>query len=285
MKKFTVFVAIAALGTSAFAWTPGERMSQAVAEGLALATISMAGTEGLGLSGDTALLGGFTAPGREITFTRYVRQGETYAFIATGDNSARDVDIRILNESGTVIAQDDDSDRTAVATLRPTRSGQIKMCVKLYSGMSSGNFVSVVTLSSDGFQVPVNAMATAVAEFRANASAAARQWNGASFHDGANQWALFGSVLEPGETYTVNNLTLTGRTAILGGCDANSDDIDLWLTGNGRTLSDTDPDDRPIINSTASGNHSVRIKNEGRGTSFAVFGIVRPNGNSNRVQM
>lgn len=74
-------------------------------------------------------------------YTTTLTKGVEYRFMAVGDMDAKDVDIQILNASGTTVASDTATAPEAVVNFRPTQSGQYTVRLRLYS--SAGDVPSV----------------------------------------------------------------------------------------------------------------------------------------------
>ena len=72
------------------------------------------------------------------TYNRYLYSGNCYAVVSVGDNSVRDLDIKVYNRYWDYIGADRDSDRSAVIEFCPRRSGTYRFRTIMYRG--SGYF-------------------------------------------------------------------------------------------------------------------------------------------------
>jgi hypothetical protein len=65
-------------------------------------------------------------------FTVPLAAGETYRFIAAGDNDAKDVDIEILDSNNKVMAKDTATDPTATVDFKCKTTGNYLVRIRLY---------------------------------------------------------------------------------------------------------------------------------------------------------
>ncbi|MBI1831493.1 MAG: hypothetical protein HYR84_08590 [Planctomycetes bacterium] len=72
-----------------------------------------------------------------LLFTKTLKAGQPYKFLAAGDKDARDVDIEIIDEDGKVVAKDADPDATAVVNFTPKNTGKYQVRVRLYESRSN----------------------------------------------------------------------------------------------------------------------------------------------------
>lgn len=246
-------------------WGPGERMTEAV-------TRVMAGARGLtnasdyGYDKDICVLAAFLREKGKAEFNRSFTRGEKYALVGGGDNSAEDVDIEILDSKGKVVASDTKTDAIPVVTFTAPSTGTYTVRLTLYKGRPS--FCAAVILRDGGYDIPVRNLSTALANLIVRCNAIDRATSDTvTFHDVANQWAMFGTVLSEDTDLKITNIDLgTGKRCVLAVGDGNARDLDLFLLDrDGDTVAkDIDPDAIPTIFYTARNFRSagVKIKNE-----------------------
>lgn len=283
VRSFAVLaVAVATLSMasaqSITKWGPGQRMAEALSDAVDEATAQIKADDDLGFDDNTCLLATFMEKGKATSFTRDLKAGTTYVFIAGGDTTAEDVDFEVLRDNK-VVARDARDDRTAILKFRPGTSGRYSIRVNLADSSSQfkKSFVAVTTLSTDGWSVPTDRMAEAVAGIIAMGAAIEDKMGTTIWQDAENQFAIYGQVLAPNSSFQIDNILFQdGNYTVAGACDKMSDDIDLQLLSNGKVLDeDIEDDSVPIIqlNKNRSRYLSVRLKNEGSKNTFALFGL------------
>jgi hypothetical protein len=68
---------------------------------------------------------GSLEPGGEIDQGFGLTKGQGYAFVAVGDDNAKDVDLQLVDTNGKVVAEDNDTDESAVVTFSPPQKRDI----------------------------------------------------------------------------------------------------------------------------------------------------------------
>ncbi len=74
---------------------------------------------------------GVLTPGETYMTLTTLYEGTSYVFIASGDEYAYDVDLRIYDENGKLVARDDDYSDVAVVKVTPRWSGQFYMKITM----------------------------------------------------------------------------------------------------------------------------------------------------------
>jgi hypothetical protein len=64
--------------------------------------------------------------------------GKKYRFLATGDDDAKDVDLRVLNAKGDVVAKDESTAVDAVVDYSPKTTGKYKVEIRLFASKKAG---------------------------------------------------------------------------------------------------------------------------------------------------
>jgi hypothetical protein len=67
---------------------------------------------------------GTLEPGGEIDQSFGLTKGQGYAFVAVGDDNAKDVDLQLVDRNGEVVAEDNDEDKSAVVTFSPPQKAR-----------------------------------------------------------------------------------------------------------------------------------------------------------------
>ena len=203
-------------------------MTQALAKVLAGAVAAEQKTN-LGFTSGVTFMGAYLRPASGINWQTQLEAGKRYAFIGGGDDDASDVDLLVADGNGTVLARDQLADANPVVVFTPTSSGtHIIRLVLARAGRSS--FCALAVLKEGGFSVPVNNLTTALKKIMEAGRVVSRRAN-VRFHEEANQWALFGAVLRPGETSAVGGLTLDARQHVfVAAGDANARIFNMNLT-------------------------------------------------------
>jgi hypothetical protein len=71
-------------------------------------------------------------PGGTIDQGFRLTKGQGYAFVAVGDDNANDVDLQLVDSNGSVVAQDNDTDESAVVTFSPRQNSRYYARVVMY---------------------------------------------------------------------------------------------------------------------------------------------------------
>lgn len=89
--------------------------------------------------------GRLAAPGsRQVTrMTLYA--GTEYVLVAAGDDNAYDLDLRLYDENGNLVAWDYRAASDAAVTITPRWTGPFRAYVNLHSGSSSGAYYVLST--------------------------------------------------------------------------------------------------------------------------------------------
>ena len=261
-------------------WTAGNNMLEATAEmsGAALAIIEK--NPRMGFANGICLFGGRIQSGKSTGWTRSLTMGKNYVFVAGGDKNALDVDLTIKDSTGKVVAKDDDNQAVAAVTFAPQTTGTYNVTVTLHdSKKSQPAFASMAFLQEGGSKVSTDNLATALANNFALAEALNSEFAGKIklfFNDRANQWALFGSILNPGEERSFNKLRFsTGTGVFVAAGDNNTSDVDLFLLNDSNKIlaKDDDGDGKSIFEAdTVEGeSYSIKIKNtKAKSSSFVI---------------
>jgi hypothetical protein len=69
--------------------------------------------------------------------TMELKAGKDYRFLAAGDMDARDVDLKIVNSDGTIVANDSTTNPEAIVNYSPTKTGRYTISIRLYASRES----------------------------------------------------------------------------------------------------------------------------------------------------
>jgi hypothetical protein len=262
-------------------WVPGERMTDAMTKMMATVR-AVSDKTTFGYDNGVCLMAAFVPEKGKVAFNRQLVKDQRYAILAVGEGSVQDLDLEVVDDRGRVVASDTKADPEAVVIFRAPATGTYTLRLHLFKARSA-SFCAVAVLREGGYDVPVRNLTDAASGLIAEGTRLHESKRGRSvtFLDTPNQWAVYGSVLKPGEDVRITGLQFgVGERALLAAGDTNSTDIDLWLEDeNGKNLdSDTDPDARPKINLFAKHrpSHGMRVKNvAARGPALVLSAILQ----------
>jgi len=152
---------------------------------------------------------------------------------------------------------------------------------KLYKAQV-GCFCVVAVLRKGGYDVPVRNLVTATVKLIALCNAIDENTKGTvRYHDHANQWAIYGSILKKGEESSITKMSMGAGLRVLAAVgDENASDIDLFfLDEDGDVIArDEKPDATPIVSlrTRATQSYGLRVKNmEARGATLVLTAVLQ----------
>lgn len=99
--------------------------------------IDLSNTLGYKLKNDSFSIGGGwlkQGAGNWVNlYTITLTKGNDYRFLAAGDQDSKDVDLQIVNESGTVVASDTAVSNEAIVGFRPAATARYTVRLRLYA--------------------------------------------------------------------------------------------------------------------------------------------------------
>lgn len=259
-----MMMAVGSLKASA-QWMPGTNLKRSLA--LTLAKGHYLSTQSnFGYMGGVCFVGAFLQPSTQAGLTVTLNAGTEYAFVGGGGSTAIDVDIRVANSSGTILASDVQSDANPVVTFTPSYTGSYTIYLRLYSSRQGyGSFCSMALMKYGGYTIPVARLDEALNRITAlGSNLNERVSSDTRLNDQQGQWCFWGGVVNSGEDLSISNLNLGyGRQAIVAAGDSNVSDADLLLTASGERAEDDKTDATPVIIHRTSGSkyYALRIKN------------------------
>ena len=229
----------------------------------------------LGYDSGLSIAASFLNANKSATFTKTLKAGVTYAFLASGDDDAEDVDIKVTDASGRVVAEDTDIDSYAADSFVAEKAGAYKFTVTLAS--TTPSYVGCILLSDNGWSIPVANLAVPMADLVDTVDSLSEE-TPMSFVKTANTFCLYGAVVEADKTFTMTGLSLSGKMpTVVGACDVNSDDIDLSVFNSANELVgiDDSDDDFPVVTlERALSGAKVTLTNAGADASVSIFGLL-----------
>lgn len=274
MKKFIAqFAAVLLLLTaavrqnaqaqSATNWIPGKYMTQSVANVLSSA-LRAGDITSFGFRDGTCVMSAYIRRGNTVTMPLRLESGESYLFIAGGDDDATDVDLSVENANGLEVASDKKVDNKPFVLYTPPVSGNYTVKVRLYAGKSAGSFCTLALMEQGANRVPAMNLAKATAKIIAMGTLL-DQRHGVKFHDLHDEWCLYGAVLGSNESTAIAGLKMgSEKHYFVGGGDTNLEDADLSLFGNKYAsdplCSDTESDPNPMFGCNTNSYDRYKLK-------------------------
>ncbi len=156
-----------------------------------------------------------------------------YAFIATADNEAVDVDLYLRDSTGQILFQDQEADGTPVLEFHVPATGNYQVQVHLVAGDSTTNFVAVSLLQSSGrsvierdYRILTNRFFTAASALQSTSET--RGWF--SHREG---WPVLGFILSNNTPTDLSNLNFpAGDYKIIGSGNQAIRDLSLYLANS-----------------------------------------------------
>src|SRR6266545_5144398 len=204
-------------GSAAPATAQGKATSEFFAEALVpMVKVVDAATKGLGYGYNegTSILGAWVKSGGTVDMELPLNGGQQYAFLATGDLDAQDIDLFILDKNGNVLAQDIRPNPEAAVEFKPPVNGRYTLRLHLCKSRNNVPCVCVATiLRKGGWISPAQNLAKAAVRLVNELSQADRdlqqQFNKrVDLLSQSSQWCLYGGILREGQTLKVWNLQL-----------------------------------------------------------------------------
>ncbi|MBI1221528.1 MAG: hypothetical protein GC180_02900 [Bacteroidetes bacterium] len=259
-------------------WRPGKYMQQAVDHVREKAELATSFGD-YGYSEGFCFLGAYIRNGKSVTWRTTLPTGKQLLFIGGGDNDATDVDIKIYDDNGKLLAEDNDADNSPVLKFRSNTSQTYKIELRLYKSESNGSFCCLSFLEEDAPSLPMKNMHEAmknVIDFgiKVNDEFDVR------FHDLDNQWCLFGLNQESGAYNSCYNLSLGTESHIfMAAGDDRLKDSDLYLLDADDNVLEKDVSDDAIpafkYKTDADLRYKLKLKNvKSEGNSMTIMLIL-----------
>lgn len=242
------------------AWQPGEYMAQALGR-MMDSVLEISQGSSYGYDDNVCLMGAFLEQGEAVSFDREVVERRQYAITGAGDDDVRDLDIKVTDQDGRVLAEDAAEDNMPVARFTATATTRVTIRVLLFKS-DRASYCAAAVLRDGGFTVPQANVVKAGAGLISSANFInSKVEETVNFRDAPNQWAVFGAILPSESEIEITNVALgTGRRVVIAAGDTTARDIDLAVYIKGETASDTEQDATPIVDVTAFNVTAARVK-------------------------
>jgi len=220
------------------------------------------------------------ADGEKRTVSYALEGGRTYQFIAKCDLDCSDLDLRVIDASGTVVDTDIDMDDHPIVSASPTRDATYRVEITMADCSVSRCGWGIVVMASPG---------RATQSIRASSSASEPAWReqirrqlassglvSSYRNDGfAESHDTFYDLVATGASESVTVDLRAGRDyRFVGKCDADCSDLDFQLYDPSGTLIDSDllTDDVPVISVSPSRTGTYRLRVTMASCSVALCG-------------
>lgn len=228
---------------------------------------------GFGFPAGLSIVGARVEPGQSITVKRELEGGRRYAFLASFDTGDADVDVTVRGPNGATLAEAKGPDLVAAAVFRAPSKGVYELTIS-FSGQEP-NYVGGFILVENGSRLPARNVITALLDMHDTA----RQMELPGFFPRPPAGlCLYGGVLIAGEALTIGPATFPADTLLVGACDENSSDIDLFLRDEKGAIygADDADDDYPVVEIDSETRDAfVDLRNADRKETVALFGLFR----------
>jgi len=193
------------------------------------------------------LFGTLLRNGQRVDETFQLQAGKRYAFIAGGDDDARDVDLYLYDSGGRLVGKDTDRTASAVVAFQPRVSGRYRVVLTLPSSRTNESFCALSVLTTDrqhGFELRTESLLDTLKSLETSFQVVERVMEERGddvdlrFHSGTNTWLLMGAILHH-KTAVGSDPKYFAPASYLGICvgEASCSDVNLYVrTPTGRTL-------------------------------------------------
>jgi serine/threonine protein kinase len=187
-----------------------------------------------GYESGISIFGGWVEHKKDLQFDITLQAGVEYLILAGGDGDALDVDLAILDASGTVVAKDEETNPDAVVPFTPKATGRFTIKMILFDSKDKAPCVCVTCiLKKDGWRVPVHNLDAAVGKMLKGMAAADKaliDQAGKRMYQGPGQWTFYGGVLKQGESMSMGKLNFgSGERRFIGAGDDFSSAVKLQI--------------------------------------------------------
>lgn len=168
--------------------------------------------------------------GETISLNVELTEGVAYTFLGGGDEDVFDLDMYIVARNGEILASDIEDDDTPIPDLIAPYTGVYSVRLQLVSANSSTCFVALSLLSKQGFTIAEADYNQLSEKFFAAGGSIHQVSSGVKWHDVANQWSVFGFLLNNKQSIELENLHLgAANHYIFGSADRRVSKLDLIL--------------------------------------------------------
>ncbi len=254
-------------------WAPGLYMSQAVnAVYSQIETV----TEGadLGLAPGVSLFAACLEAGESVEATIQCERGKSYCIVGGGDQDCGDLDLAVLDPDGATVAEDALEDPLPIVAFTADADGPHSVSVRLFA-TEVPSFCAMAVLAEGGSAYPRESLEQALTKFVSTCG------DPFVFHDGPNQFCLYGGIAQTGESLVQGPIGLeAARYVVKATGDADMRDLDVAVLGGGgdAIVRDDMDDEFPAVQFEGSPvmDYLIEVTNvDSVAPSFVVFGILQ----------
>ncbi|MEM9836121.1 MAG: hypothetical protein AAF828_06445 [Bacteroidota bacterium] len=210
-------------------WTPGTYMKQALDNTYEKASLMNALSQ-FSWTEKLCMAGAILDVGETISLNVELTEGVAYTFLGGGDEDVFDLDMYIVARNGEILASDIEDDDTPIPDLIAPYTGVYSVRLQLVSANSSTCFVALSLLSKQGFTIAEADYNQLSEKFFAAGGSIHQVSSGVKWHDVANQWSVFGFLLNNKQSIELENLHLgAANHYIFGSADRRVSKLDLIL--------------------------------------------------------
>ena len=206
LKSLTLFSLLAML---LMAFAPREAraertgMYQATARIVAVGQLSI--TKGYQFLDIGALFGTVLNTHQEVEETFELQRGQRYAFVAGGDDTARDIDLYLYDDKGERVAKDNDASSVAVVQYTAPRKARYRVVLKLHASRKSSSFCAMTVLTTDrshSYEMRSESLLDTLLKleicFQKMEEALEERGNDVNlyYNSGNNSWLIMGAILK-----------------------------------------------------------------------------------------
>lgn len=272
MRKYLmIFFLLCGLPQIVFSqWKPGKYMKQAVDRVVNYGILLEQNSKTLGLADGTCLLGAVLAgDGGYSDYTFHLKASRKYTFIGGGDDDVKDLDLKLMDSKGTIVASDTKDDRVPVVHFKPSVDGSYT--IRLINHSEAVVFSALIVLHTGGYILKKDRMDQSISRLISLSDALNDNTTETLFFkDNAKEWCLFGYNLDKSSVKGIDNLSLTAnKHYILATCQSADIDIDLCVMNANNTKElkcDKEDDGTPIVDYelNTAGKRGLKIVNNSK---------------------
>ena len=188
--------------------------------------------------------------GTTVSLEVQLEADESYTFIASSAQRDNDLDLYLRDGDDEIVATDDRADGTPILQFTAEEEGRYIIQLHLARSTGPAAFVGLGMLASGGRSLADADYRRVGAQFAAAAGAVRAAGGAGRFGSGANEWCVYGYLLEEGQGATISGLRLPrGPNFIAATGTDDVKDLDLYLADENLQIlrRDRDPDPYPMI--------------------------------------
>ncbi len=227
-----------------------------------------------------ALVAGTCPTGESLALEVTLEANVNYAFLASAESGAYDVDLLLRDGNGQLVAQDTELDGTPILEFRPAQGGTYQLQVHAVSGPDPRSHLGLSLLRSGGLPVLERDFRTLSDVFFASVAGISKS-SGAAWLQVSGQWCLFGYLLDEGRGETLRRIRPgPGKGYFVASGGNNFRDIDLYLADEEQriVLVDTAPNAFPLLEYVFPANapYELRVEVErSRNPGLLLLGLLK----------